>query len=83
LTLALRIANGHADNPKDFIPWNLMHVGTNTSIYPNNEDEFNTEYTIIFDNWHRHKIKKEYNVIKDMDFHLINKDLYAGIIQNG
>jgi hypothetical protein len=83
LTLALRIVNGHADNPKDFIPWNLMHIGTNTAIYPNNEDEFNTEYTIIFDNWHRHKIKKEYNIIKDTDFHLINKDLYAGIIQNG
>ena len=83
LTLALRIANGHVDNPKDFIPWNLMHIGTNTSIYPNNEGAFNTEYTIIFDSWQKLKLKKEYNVIKDMDFHLINKDLYARIIDNG
>jgi hypothetical protein len=60
-----------------------MHVGTSTTIYPNNEGEFNTEYTIIFDSWQKLKIKKEYNVIKDMDFHLINKDLYARIIDNG
>lgn len=83
LTLALRIANGHTDNPKDFIPWNLMHIGTNTVIYPNSNDEFNAEYTLIFDHWHRHKLKKEYNIIKDMDFHMIDKDLYTGIIENG
>jgi hypothetical protein len=83
LTLALRMVNGHVDNPKDFIPWNLMHIGTNTTVYPNNEGEFNSEYTIIFDSWQKLKIKKEYNVIKDMDFHLINKDLYARIIDNG
>lgn len=80
LTLALRIANGHTDNPKDFIPWHLMHVGTNTYLYANNDDEFNTEYTLIFDNWQRNKIKKEYITIKDMDFHVINKDLYLEII---
>lgn len=80
LTIALRIANGHIDNPSDFIQWNLMHVGTNTYIYPNSDDEFNTEYTLIFDNWNRNKIKKEYLIIKDMDFHVINKELYLEII---
>ena len=83
LTLALRIANGHLDIARDFIPWHLMHLGTNTLIYPNTEDEFNTEYTLVFDNWKRNKIKKEYINIKDIDFHLINKELYTRIIENG
>jgi len=82
LTLALRIANGHTDNSKDFIPWHLMHVGTNTYLYPNNDDEFNTEYTLIFDRWHRSKIKKEYMTIKDMDFHVMNKENFMELIND-
>jgi hypothetical protein len=37
----------------------------------------------MFDNWQRGKIRKEYINIKDMDFHLMNKDLFEGIIHNG
>lgn len=80
LTLALRIVNGHSESPRDFIPWDLVHVGKNTQIYKNNEDEFDTEYTVMFDNWQRGKIRKEYNLIKDMDFHVMNKDLYVEMI---
>lgn len=79
LTLALRIANGHCILPGDFIPWNLVHVGKDTSVYRNSDDEFNTEYTVLFDNWKRGKIRKEYVTIKDMDFHLINKDVIEGV----
>lgn len=82
LTLALRIANGHLINKHDIIPWNLLHVGKNTSIYSNNiKDEFNTEYTVLFDNWQRGKIKKEYITIKDMDFHVMNKENFMELIQ--
>jgi hypothetical protein len=83
LTLALRIADGHYSNPSNFIPWDLLHVGKNTQVYPDGDTEFNTKYTIMFDNWQRGKIRKEYINIKDMDFHLMNKDLFEGIIHNG
>ena len=79
LTLALRIANGHTILPGDFIPWNLVHVGKDTTVIKNNQDELNTEYTVLFDNWKRGKIRKEYMTIKDMDFHLINKDCIEGV----
>jgi len=81
LTLALRIANGHLIPKSDIIPWNLMHVGKNTSVYSNSEEEFNTEYTVMFDNWQRGKIRKEYITIKDMDFHVMNKDNFMELIK--
>lgn len=82
LTLALRMANGHTVLPGDFIPWDLVHVGKNTQVYANSTEEFNNEYTVMFDNWQRGKIRKEYITIKDMDFHVMNKDLYSEMINN-
>lgn len=80
LTLATRIANGHTTPIEDIIPWNLLHAGKNTSIYRNHDDEFNTEYTVMFDNWNRGKIRKEYITIKDMDFHVMNKENFMELI---
>lgn len=73
LTLATRIANGNTLPVEDLIPWNLVHVGINTMVYKNNDDDFNTEYTVMFDNWQRGKLRKEYITTKDMDFHVLNK----------
>lgn len=82
LTLALRIVNGHTDNKQDIIPWNLIHTGQkNIHIYRNNDIELNTEYTLIYDNWQRGKIRKEYITIKDMDFHVMNKDNFLELIE--
>lgn len=81
LTLALRIANGHVNLPTDFIPWNLVHVGKNTKVIANSDDEFNTEYTVMYDNWRRGKIRKEYMVIKDMDFHVMVKENFLELIE--
>lgn len=81
LTLALRIVNGHTILPGDIIPWNLLHVGKNTSVYRNTDDEFNTEYTVMFDKWQRGKIKKEYITITDMDFHVMNKENFLELIE--
>lgn len=81
LTLALRIVNGHTDNKQDTIPWNLLHVGKNTSVYRNANTEFNTEYTVMFDNWQRGKIRKEYITLTDCDFHTMNKDLFMELIK--
>jgi hypothetical protein len=81
LTLALRIVNGHTSLKRDVIPWNLVHVGNkNIHIYRNNSDEFNTEYTVLYDNWQRGKIRKEYNIIKDTDFHVMNKENFMELI---
>ena len=82
LTLALRITNGHVVVPRDYILWDLVHIGKNTQVYANTTDEFNTEYTVMFDNWQRGKVRKEYITIKDMDFHLMNKDLFMEIIND-
>ncbi len=76
LTLALKIVNGHSNNNKDFIPWDLVHVGKNTQVEKVEGNIFDTDYIIKFDNWQRGKIRKEYINIKDMDFHLMNKDLF-------
>ena len=83
LTLALRIVNGHLIPNTDIIPWNLLHVGKNTSIYANNDDELNTEFTMCFDNWKNGKLKKEYITVKDSDFHVMNKDNFMELIKHG
>jgi hypothetical protein len=81
LTLATRIVNGHTTSIEDVIPWNLLHVGKNTTIYKNSDDEFNTEYTIMFDNWNKGKIRKEYITVKDTDFHVMNKENFLELIK--
>lgn len=81
LTLAWRLVNGHSYVKSDIIPWNLMHIGLKTAVYKNNSDFFDTEYTVIYDKWMRGKIKKEYITVKDMDFHIINKDVFLEILQ--
>jgi len=80
LTLALRIVNGHTDNIQDIIPWNLVHVGKNIHIYSDNDTEFNNEYTVLYDNWQRGKIRKDYITIKDFDFHVMNKENFMELI---
>lgn len=82
LTLAHRIANGHSYVKSDIIPWNLIHIGPKTYVYKNDNSKFNTEYTIVFDKWMKGKLKKEYITIKDMDFHVINKDIFLEIISD-
>lgn len=81
LTLALRIANGHTDNKQDIIPWNLTHVGKNTSVYRNSDDPLNTEFTVMYDNWQRGKIKKEYITLVKTDFHCMNKENFMELIK--
>ena len=83
LTIALKIVNGHLSDNRDFIPWNLLHIGSNTQIYKTNKDELDTEFTVTFDNWQRGKIRKEYVIIKDLDFHIMDKELYVRILENG
>ena len=80
ITLATRIANGNTLSVEDLIPWNLVHIGKNTMVYKNSDDSFNTEYTVMFDNWQRGKIRKEYITVKDMDCHVMNKENFMELI---
>ena len=80
LTLALRMANGQSIGDRDIIPWNLLHLGKNTTIHAKSHDPLNTEYVILYDNWQRAKIKKEYIEIKDCDFHVMNKDNFMELV---
>jgi len=80
ITLAIRIANGNTMPVEDLIPWNLVHIGNNTMVYKNSDDMFNTEYTVLYDNWQRGKIRKEYIITKDMDFHVMNKENFMELV---
>lgn len=80
ITLALRIVNGHFLPKENIIPWNLVHIGKNTIVYKNKADELDTEFTILFDNWKKGKIKKEYITIKNSDFHMLNKENFMDIV---
>ena len=48
--------------------------------YALNDDIFNNEYTVVFDNWQRGKIRKEYIIVKDMDLHVMNKENFMELV---
>ena len=75
LTIALRIVNGHLENKKDIIPWNLVHT-RDLRIMPLKTNKFNTEFQLIRDYSAHGKNKSEYITISDLDFHMINKKLF-------
>lgn len=81
LTIAHRLINGQLPDKKHILPWNLMHIWLQTNLYSNTDDEFNNQYTVVYDHWKNNKIKKEYIEIKDMDFHVINKEVFIRLMQ--
>jgi len=81
LTVAHKLVHGHLPDKRDILPWNLMHIGLKTQVYANQENDFNTEYTVVYDLWKNSKLKKEYITIKDMDFHTINKEVFLGLLK--
>jgi len=80
LTFSLRILYGQLEDTSNYIPWNLLHAGKGTIIYKNGDDTFNTEYTVIHDNWKNGKLKKEYCIVKNLDFHMMNKNNFMELI---
>lgn len=76
LTIALRIVNGQKNDISNYIPWKLIHVGKNTQVYR----ESDTKYTIIYDQWKYGKIRKEYIVVEDTDFHMMNKKNFMELV---
>jgi hypothetical protein len=76
LTIALRIVCGQTEDHLHYIPWNLVHVGKNTQVYKDTD----TSYTVMYDNWQRGKIRKEYCTVSEMDFHMMNKENFMELV---
>jgi len=79
LTIALRTLHGQLEDKTNYIPWNLTHVVKEASVVPNTSQPFNTSYTVLQDNTQRFKVRKEYVIVKDMDFHMMNKENFMEI----
>jgi hypothetical protein len=79
LTIAHRIINGHLDDPECHMPWNLVHVDKELKIERVGQELYNTEYKIYREKIHKEKIKKNYIIVKDMDFHCLNKQNFMEI----
>lgn len=80
LTIAHRLVNGHYYDNTNILPWNLMHVWLKTNLFVERKSKFNTKYIVIYDNHKNNKVRKEYITIKDMDFHVINKDVFLRLM---
>jgi hypothetical protein len=76
LTLANHLVNGHMFETKDAIPWNLIHIHPDSKVYTANENEFAVSKHIFKNN----KSKTEYILIKNMDFHMMNKDNFLELV---
>jgi len=80
LAIACKIVNGEFNESTDFIPWNLVHAGRDVIVENVSDELFGTEYKIKIFNQNELKPKKEYMYIKDIDFHMINKDNFMEIM---
>lgn len=76
LTIALNTVNGHITPISDYIPWNLVHVSNDVKVIKNSD----TEFTLMSDVWKKGKMRKEYIVLKDMDFHMMGKENFEAFI---
>lgn len=81
LTLASRMVNGHLESADNYIPWSLIHVNNSNHVYKTTDNMLDIEFMITHENTQRGKTKMEYITIRDMDFHMLNKDNFMEIIQ--
>jgi hypothetical protein len=75
ITIALRIVNGHTNDNKDYIPWNLIHLGKEITARRTNDMQFNTEYMLL-----NNDEKRKYIYIKDIDFHCMSKSNFMELV---
>ena len=77
LTIAHRIVNGHYEDKRDYMPWSLVHIASEIKVAKNSNIEFNTEYTLVKES---NTGKGQYIVVKDTDFHCMNKETFMDIV---
>ncbi len=75
LTIALRIVNGNTADESHYLPWNLIHAGRELKVIRSSTSPFNTAYIMMTT-----KDKIEYGIIKDIDFHLLDKDNFMELV---
>lgn len=73
LTLALKVVNGHLDDPKDFLQWNLLHIGLKVRVHR----ESDTDYVLLY----KEKDKTSYIKLSNTDFHMLHKDNFLELIE--
>lgn len=72
LTLAHRIVNGHCDEPRDYIPWSLLHVGHALHVRCESNDKYESRFRIRLDNG--------YVKVKDTDIHILHKRTFMNLV---
>jgi hypothetical protein len=75
ITIALRMVNGNTIDHKDYMPWNLVHLGKEVTAYKSTDKSFNTEYLLI-----NNEEKQKYILIKDVDFHCMSKSNFMELV---
>jgi len=80
LGIAHHIVNGHMNNKSDYIPWDLQHVGKTVLVTPNSNEMFNTSYTIKINVDEPDNQRNERIIVKDFDFHMLDKNNFAELI---
>lgn len=76
LTIALRIVNGNTTDKSHYLPWNLVHATKEVKIHRTDTKPNNTKYllTTITNS------KVQYCIVKDMDFHLLDKSNFMELV---
>lgn len=80
LTIAHRIVNGHYDDTSCYMPWNLIHADHSLKIIKSTNELFNTEYTVMQERNVNGKVKNQYIILKDTDFHCMNKETFMELV---
>lgn len=73
LTIALKTCDGHLVDPASYIPWNLVHVNNDIRVIQESE----TQFTLLFNAPGANR--KNYIVVKDQDFHMLDKENFLEI----
>ena len=79
LAISCRIVNGQFEDKSMYMPWSLIHANHDLTIERLTNSVYNTEYKVCKTTLSQQKTKKEYCIINDMDFHLMNKKTFMEI----
>jgi hypothetical protein len=76
VSIAHRIVHGQSENTTDYLPWPLTHVSKNIKVFRDTD----TAYTLMREVNHKNKTKTEYMKVKDIDFHMLDKNQFMELV---